>query len=209
MSSLPPIVIDIYGEGKTEVPDRPSPHKPQDGVLPILVHKFCGQPAQMQVRCYGSLFMMGPGGLGRKLQFAQRQAPHHGSAGVVFVVDSDGHWERKHRELHDARRARGSGVPTAIGVAHPCIEAWLLADADALKRAFNLSKSPQLPSDPESLPPSGDNPNHPKCCLRRIAGKQSGLSAHEKAKIVRKQRCPKSFDPFAEELEQKICPLFR
>ncbi len=37
----------------------------------------------------------------------------------------------------------------AIGVAHPCIESWLLADAAAIRRALALPATPKLPAEPE------------------------------------------------------------
>jgi len=40
----------------------------------------------------------------------------------------------------------------AVGVAHPCVEAWLLVDSLAIARALGLSNSVVVPSNPESLP---------------------------------------------------------
>jgi len=41
----------------------------------------------------------------------------------------------------------------AVGVAHPCIESWLLADASAIRRGFGLTgPRPVVPPDPEAIP---------------------------------------------------------
>ena len=65
-------VIDIVGEGKVDRgrgDDQPEP--PTTGVVPILVHRLCDQPATMRVRRRPPLFLQGKG-LWQKVRFAKR-----------------------------------------------------------------------------------------------------------------------------------------
>ncbi|MGB4728191.1 MAG: hypothetical protein WBH86_12380, partial [Thermogutta sp.] len=144
MSSRPKIVIDIVGEGKTEVPSSETPSPPENGVVPVLVNKLCGCPNNILVRCRPLAFLIKKGGsLAKKVKFARQQARISESAGIVVVVDSDGHWKKKHDELIKGRNMdQMPSFPTALGVAHPCIEAWLLPDAVAIQRAFKLKAPP-------------------------------------------------------------------
>ena len=215
------VVIEVFGEGKTDVEDEATERAPEDpsrGVLPILVHTLCGRPATMRVKRYGRRFMMKPGNLKQKARFAKRQARINGSAGAVFVVDSDGDLKGRTRDLAEGRQMEPGQFPMAIGVAHPCIEAWLLADASAIRRGLDLRGNPKTPDEPEKLPPpSQDGRKNPKRALAGAAGQhKQDLSAHEKARIAAamkdvplvRNRCPQGFAPFADEVECHIRPLF-
>ena len=83
------IVIEIVGEGKV---DRgrggEGPQPPTTGVLPILVHRLCDRPGSMRVRLRPLPFLQGKG-LWQKVRFAKRQASNSGSAGLVFVLDTE------------------------------------------------------------------------------------------------------------------------
>ena len=108
--------------------------------------------------------------------------------------------------------------PMAIGVAPPCIEAWLLADASAIRYGLDLTSTPAVPDEPELLPaPSRNERENPKKELARIAGQRKGdVSAAEKEKIAAamndmglvRKRCPQGFAPFADEVEEHIRRLF-
>jgi hypothetical protein len=215
------VVIEVFGEGKTDVEDEPTdptPEQPGRGVLSILVHTLCGRPAKMQVKRYGRRFMMRPGSLKQKARFAKRQARYNRSAAAVFVVDSDGDLKGRTRDLVDGRRMETGDFPMAVGVAHPCVEAWLLADAAAIRRGVNLSADPACPERPEALlATSRDAQRNPKAELARVAGgKRGDLSAREKQRIAAamndvplvRRRGPQSFAPFADEVECHIRPLF-
>ena len=221
MRSDDSVVIEVFGEGKTDVEDEATdsaPEQPTQGVLPILVHALCGKPATMRVKRYGRRFMMRSGTLKQKARFAKRQARYNGSAGAVFVVDSDGDLKGRTRELVEGRRMETGDFPMAIGVAHPCVEAWLLADDGAIRRALNLSTDPACPEQPETLPATGrDRRRNAKTELARIAGAKRGdLAAAQKCRIAAamndiplvRNRCPQSFAPFADEVECHIRPLF-
>lgn len=139
---------------------------------------------------------------------------------MVFVVDSDGDLKGKTAQLTKGRDAAPSKLPMAVGVAHPCIESWLLANAPAIRRGLELTTTPKVPQRPEDLPAPCQDKNgkeNPKAVLARIVGaRKKELSAQEKDKIafamndmdlVRK-RCPASFAPFADDVKVHIRPLF-
>lgn len=217
------VVIEIYGEGKTDVGEATTKPKPPDeGVIPILVSAICGRPAGMLVKRYGSVFMNGQkGSLSQKVRFAKQQACSNRSAAAVFVVDSEGRraqLKQKTRDLHRSRDHRLPDFPMAIGVAHPCIEAWLLSDATAIRRGLELAETPEVPDEPEKLPaPCQDRQHNPKTVLVAAAGSnKKELSAKEKDEVARSmndmsipcRRCPEGFAPFADEVQQHIAPLF-
>ena len=228
------VVIEIIGEGKTEGEPTKEPEVPSKGVLSILIHKLCGKPNEMRVhrRRFSHLQEekgKGPSrkvrekGLSRKVRLAQQRAITRRSSGVVFVLDSEGNAEvraKKIKELDDGRRMKSDLIPTAIGVAQPCIESWLLCDGPAIRRAMDLSRSPELPDEPESLPAPQDNQQHNAKTVLTAAGgaanQKKELSAAEKDRIAKalndlqllRDGCPLSFVPFADEVEREIKPLF-
>jgi hypothetical protein len=210
------IVIEVFGEGKTDIGNEVGPQSPDKGVVPILVHRLCDRPAQMSVKRRAYAFLQGKG-LAQKVCFAKRQARYNGSAGAVFVMDSEGDEKdrrMRHGELTSGRDRELPDFPMAIGVAQPCIEAWLLADGRALGRALGVNTVPSVPDDAEALPaPNRDRKLNPKAVLANL-----GVgSAAEKEAVARAmndldlvcQRCPRGFAPFAEEVQQYIRPLFQ
>jgi hypothetical protein len=213
-----PVVIEVYGEGKTDVGHDPSPQRPTRGVVPILLSTLCGKPSRMRVKRYGMPFMQGRGKLAQKVRFAKRQARLNRSAGVTFVVDSEGDLKGRSRDLERGRRMEPGEFPMAVGVAHPCIESWLLADPMAIRRALDLPGNPPVPDEPESLPaPRQDRRNNPKTALAAtIGGSTRELSVAEKEKITAamndmdllRTRCPQGFAAFADEVQAHIRPLF-
>jgi len=216
------VVVEVFGEGKTDVGHDPRPQRPTKAVVPILLHKLCGMPDRMLVKRHGVPFLQQPGigkGLWQKVRFARQQAFYSKSDAAVFVVDSEGDLKGRAGELAKGRGSGPSDLPMAVGVAHPCIESWLLADAAAIRRGLGLSKTPNVPENPEELPaPAQDRSHNPKTELRQASGaNQQELSAKDKDKIATaindldllRSRCPRGFAPFADEVEQYIVPLFR
>ena len=165
-------VIEIVGEGKTDIGrggDQPGP--PTDGIVPVLVHALCNRPESMRVRRKPLPSLQGKK-LWQKVQFAKRQAFYSGSTGLVFVLDTEGDHPDQLKKLQQGRDSALPEYPAAIGVAHPCIEAWLLADASAISRAMELAQRPEVPAEPESLPaPSKDRNGNPKAVLGRCCGR--------------------------------------
>jgi hypothetical protein len=215
----PSRVLEIYGEGPTDVgrsgASRTEPERPTQGVVPILVHKLCAEPSTMMVVRRAFPYLQGKG-LRQKVIFVKRNPSHKNRAGAIFVLDSEGDHPHKLDELVSGRDSANPDLPMAVGVAHPCIETWLLADAAAIASAFGLSSPPNVPQDPESLPAPWKNPSHdPKTVLGRFAG-QSNVSSRDAWRIAQlantdtvRQRCPKGFGAFAKEVEERIAPLFR
>jgi hypothetical protein len=160
------------------------------------------------------------GDLQRKVRFAREQAVYNRSDGVVFVVDSEGgdrEFKAKKRDAEVGRDSARTNLPMAVGIAHPCIEAWLLADASAIRRACSLQQDPEVPAEPERIPaPRQDPRRNPKVVLAQAAGARQPLPADHMWRIAAtikhldllRQRCPLGFAPFAEEVEQRIRPLF-
>ena len=220
--SRPNVVIEVIGEGRTDVgvlktAGKIEAESPTSGVVPVLLHKLCGRPTEMRV-IRGSVAHLQKGGLKHKVRFAKVQAFYSGRDGVVFVVDTEGEKpDRKRREMAEGRDEKLADYPAAIGVAHPCIEAWLLADAPAIARGLGLSNAPQVPQEPEALPaPQKGSSNDPKIVLARCAGQRTPLSSSDTTKIasaiedptVIEKKCPVGFAPFAAEVRERIAPLF-
>ncbi len=161
------------------------------------------------------------GGFDRKLEFVKQQSSYRQdkgeSHGLVFVIDSEGGHKKAYRAVADGRDRRYLDLPTAIGVAHPCIEAWLLADPSAIRAGLKLMGDPHVPEDPESLPaPCDDRTNNPKTHLAQCAGQTGELTVAQKTAIARCIRDPSplivkcriGFAPFADEVVTHIKPLF-
>jgi hypothetical protein len=221
------IIIELYADGKTEIGDlkEEKVELPESGVLPRFLHKLCGSPTSMRIKCFGQAFLQKPGigkGLQKKVQYARRQGIYNMKNGTahaaVYVVDSEGELKTKKKDLMHGRDLGPKDFPMAVGVAHPCIESWLLCDAHAIQRALNLSEAPPVPETPEDLPaPQKNRENNPKTALRDAAGSlQKEISVDDKDRIAGamndlelvKKRCPLGFEPFAEEVEMHIRPLF-
>lgn len=211
------MIIEIIGEGKTESGRNPSDLKsPKSGVLSIVVHKLCGNPIDMKV-VFKPLHSLQKGTLERKAKFERLQAYYSKYSGIVFVVDTDGDHPNKITALKKGRDTGPNEIPMAVGVAHPCIEAWLLADAKAIHKGLELAECPNVPDQPEELPaPCKDRERNPKTELGKFTNSKRDLSAKEMSSIasnikdldIVRERCPRSFAPFADEVESRIKPLF-
>ena len=217
------VVIEVFGEGKTDVgPLDPKPQRPTKGVVPILLHRLCDKPKTMRVKRYGIPFLQNIKVSGRgykqKGEAARKQARRNGSHAVVFVVDSEGDLKARSKTMKEGRDAGPSHPPMAIGVAHPCIESWLLTDSTAIRRALDMPSTPEIPDEPEKLPaPSQNRENNPKTVLRDISGQpKKELPTKDKDRIATamndmdlvRKRCPLGFAPFADEVQRHIRPLF-
>ncbi len=214
-----PVVIEVVGEGKTDIgPTTPGAkvESPTVGVVPVLLHRLCGEPASMRVKRRKVAFLQGKS-LEQKVKFSKRQAKYNGSAGFVFVIDSEGDHPNQVEALARGRDAVHPDFPAAVGVAHPCIEAWLLSDRKAIIRALKVNALAEIPSDhPEMLPaPRHDRAKNPKSTLARCAGRVNPLATSETTAIAlhldmesTRTRCPQSFAPFADEVEANIRPIF-
>ena len=182
------LVVEIFGEGKTDVGEAADAEEPRRGVVAILVHSLCGKPARMKVKRKAFYLLQGKG-LWQKVAFAKRQAIYNRSAAAVFVVDSEGdehELERKRIELKNGQDHEFPEFPAAVGVAQPCIEAWLLADASAIRRAFNMTNAPAVPGEPEKCPaPCQSRRENPKASSRERSARGSCLRPRRKTPLPR------------------------
>jgi len=214
------IVIEVMGEGVADIGSEQKSDLPDSGIVPILLHKLCGKPSRMRIKRKPIAFLSGKG-LAKKVQFAKRQAFYNRSHAAVFVVDSEGghkEFQSKLGDLEDGRGRELPDFPMAIGVAHPCIESWLLAAPEAIRRGLQLPATPQVPKEPEKIAaPCENRRDNPKRVLATLAGRGgSELSAAEKDKIAAaindldqlRARCPLGFARFADEADRHIHPLF-
>ncbi len=215
MNSENTVVIEFFGEGKTDIGTGSEPTPPTAGVVPILVHQLCERPATMRAKRRSFAFLQGKN-LAQKVRFAKRQAFYNRSAGAVFVMDSEGDDRKRQKVLDEMVRGRSlesTSLPLAVGVAQPCIEAWLLVDRQAVEQAARVKGPLELPADPESLPaPCANETGNPKAVLihwgvRSAAQKDTiALAISDLSLLV--ERCPQGFGRFAQEIRQFIRPLF-
>lgn len=208
----PLVVLQFYGEGVTDVgPTTSNPVEPSRGIVTNLVHTLCGKNPQLRVRSAHYAHLHGKR-LWQKVKFGKRQSFYNRVSGVVFVMDSEVIPEVI-KELMQGRDAELVDFPMAVGMAHPCIEAWLLCDAKAIQNALSLTKPLQLPPDVESLPaPQQNRALNPKTELIRLAEVESSsqkdaISLRIKDFAALRAGCPKGFASFADEIEQRIKPL--
>jgi hypothetical protein len=213
------VVIEVIGEGVADVGSEKKSDLPTAGIVPILLHKLCGKPNRMRIKRRRFAFLIQKG-LAKKVQFAKRQAFYSGSHAAVFVIDSEGGVKELNAKQSDLETGRGRELlsfPMAIGVAHPCIESWLLASPEAIRRGLGLKSTPQVPTEPETLAaPCQNRRDNPKTALSAAAIIDRELSAEEKDRIAvaindlehLRTLCPLGFAPFADEVEDRIRPLF-
>ena len=144
----PNMVVEVCGEGKTDIGHSSDAGPPTAGVVPILMYRLCGKPKGMLVKSRRLMHLEGRT-LRKKVWLAKHQAWVNGSNAVVFVIDSDAKPKalpRIRAELEDGRNGGLEEFPMAVGVAQPCIESWLLTDATAIRRGIGLSATPPSPT---------------------------------------------------------------
>ncbi len=213
-------VVEIVGDGIAETGKMSvAPTKPESGVVTLLVFRLCDCPEGMFVH-RRPIFRQKRYPLWRRVQQTKMRAADYGDAGLIYVVDSEGEDPAKYlTELVRGRDAKRKDFPMAVGVAHPCIEAWLLADPQAIRKAFDLKKAPSIPSAREYLPnaPKTFPGKFYKRFLAECAQKQrADLSMQEKSALVLaindiaviENSCP-SFASFAAEVKDHIGPIFK
>ncbi|MGL6073387.1 MAG: DUF4276 family protein [Fimbriiglobus sp.] len=211
------LVIEIFGEGKTDIGYSDSKPVPaMEGVVPVLTRRLCGDPPQLLVKRTPEHAFMHNKPRTKKVLFAKRQSRINGHAACVYVVDTEGKKEKVREELETGRAGESPEFPMAVGVAHPCIESWLLADASAIRRGFGLTgQRPVVPPEPEAIPlhdAQGNNqlklrlaachPNnrHPNLAEKSAIAEYLDLAVGE-------ARCP-SFAAFAVEVRTYVRDRF-
>jgi hypothetical protein len=210
------VVIEICGEGKTDVAKRDvTPVVADAGVVTVLTRRLCDDPPQLRVKRSPLMFLQGKG-MWQKVLFFKRNAQINGAAGCVFVLDTEGNPATVWADLDRGRKGGSATFPMAVGMAHPCIEAWMLSDASAVRRGLGLNQRPTVPPQPETLPaPQANRTNNPKYILAgcNVGGRHPNLVektaiAEHIALSTAESVCP-SFAAFAGEVRQHIRdPLF-
>lgn len=210
MSRSDTLVIDYFSDGKANL-----------AVVPLIVRTICGRSRDIYARENPIRFLqrsVSGSGWSQKATAARKLANDNRASGAVFVIDSEGDIRRQ-AQLTAGRDRGPTDVPMAVGVAHPCIEAWLLVDGTAIRRGLALEKTPETPPLPESLPESGRTKGkEAKRRLQQCAEMPKPLSATQMSAIATainkhslpllRTGCPLGFAPFAEEVEERIRPLF-
>lgn len=207
----PTVVIEICGEGKTDVAKKDATSVLADaGVVTVLTRRLCNDPPTLRVKRCPLMFLQGKG-MWQKVLFFKRNAQINGADGCVFVLDTEGNPAAVWADLDRGRRGGSAAYPMAVGMAHPCIEAWMLSDASAVRRGLGLNQRPVVPPQPEALPaPQANRTNNPKTALFACHPNSRHPNLVEKTAIAEhlalttaEQVCP-SFATFAAEVRQHI-----
>ncbi len=135
---------------------------------------------------------------------------------VVILIDRD---RRKTQETilplkegRDSLRHLGY-PPCAVGCAVETFDAWMICDPKAIETAGG-EHNKHHPS-PESLQGNAKSDKHPKNVAKKIFGTPRGVGLGQKYAVVAagvrldhlKKSCPKGFNPFADEISERITPV--
>jgi hypothetical protein len=101
-----------------------------------------------------------------------------------------------------------AAIQTAIAIPCRMIEAWALADQEALARLLDVSDHDLEYGAPEDLWGDEEDPgsDHPKCVWRRVTEGRIELSeiGAEATPPALAKACPDSFPPFAEDVDRAL-----
>lgn len=135
---------------------------PRDEVtLPPLLKTILNHSVECEFEAWGRLHQRGSGrGYDRKLKFAIKQARSRGKVGLIAVVDRDkDRSDARGRDLKQARdneRATAPAYPTALGVADPHVDVWLLDDAVAVRKSLGINAATDVPNVRQSRNPKAE-----------------------------------------------------
>lgn len=215
---MSPFRVAIFGDGESELGPKAGWQQPCAApnlpALPCLVHRLAEapedavyvpglfKPAQHAHRS-GQQSRMS-----RKLARALAGACRKGYSAMVVLVDRD--TPENAGRIAEMRAGRESVrpeyyLPCAVGEAVYSLDAWILADADAIAKAGGAAN--ELPAKPEGLPaeeskrlatrafPAADNMTD----AYSVVAREANLDVLER-------RCPQGFAPFAAEVRERIGP---
>jgi bifunctional DNA-binding transcriptional regulator/antitoxin component of YhaV-PrlF toxin-antitoxin module len=176
--------------------------------LPPLLNVILGRTVECEFESWVRIHRRGSGrGYDRKLRFSVGQARSRGHAGLVAVVDRDkdhaGHRAGELRSTRETDRQTGAHFPTALGVADPHVDVWLLDDPVAVREGLGL--------EPKAEVISVHRTKDPKAELDRLIH-NSGLELIETLKAIatrlQQRRCNHAkstgFESFAEDCRQEF-----
>lgn len=193
----------VCGEGDNDI--GKSAYETSEGTLQVLVSRLLeGKELEFERQ---PVMHLGArrrhGGFKEKLKLAFAELAHKDCEGLVFVVDRDRE-EKRGERLRKARDEVSEGKPSAVGVAIRTLEAWLLADETAFKKAFQAD-TPSTTKDPESIKEPKkelqgrlDAVGHSQYSEAYVA-----LARHSRLEVL-EQRCPEGFGRFADEVRELV-----
>jgi hypothetical protein len=181
---------------------------------PHLVTIITGARVDPTTRPWPRLHAAGRG-YDRKLLFAIAQARHDGLHGVVATVDRDTSPGRDRlRDLEAGRtrdREKHAPLPTALGVADPHAEAWLLDDPVAVRTTLRLPGDLQVPTVRQVDSPKSEIGRLHRASPR--SGEPVLVMLAEIARSLSIDRCQHGhetgFSHFVEDVRREIGPLTR
>lgn len=215
----------IVGEGKNDL-GYESKGKWHDGPVPIFVKQLLAAVPNLTCECKAwkdlphhpttkARQVRGYGGFDGKMRGWMQFAHSGGFNAVVAVADRDGYVQQRRLEkMIDGRdeASRELGIDGAVGLAIEKIEAWLLADEEALRKATG-DKSIQRQRAPESLAsPDKRCENNAKYRLQQLISNAHPADptfskvyadiASAADLVTLAERCPKGFAPFADDVRR-------
>ena len=220
----PEVLLLVVGDGEFDVgrPTQdpiPNADQPALPALPCLVHRLLDSQPNIRFRTemLRNIRTNQTGGAGpkwgKKVKAAVLRARQSGAKGVAIVADRDGTGQERLRQMEAARDALDSTawVPCALGLAIETFDAWMIADAHALREAGAIAAAPH--PNPEGLDGREASGRHPKDYAATQFGQQSGLgekyadiaAALDIAALER--ACPRGFGAFAREVRQHLQPV--
>ncbi len=218
-------VVMVFGEGPHEIgKEYEKCLTTEDGLpaLPRLVDRLLGSPEAVKYTCrpIAGIAHIHGGRLGSKLAklvlSAILLAAKEGCIAAVFIMDRDRQRDAERIDrLQQGRDAAADfiqAVPAAIGTPVETFDAWMIADARAMRTAGTGKEIPH--PDPERLnQKEGVGGNHPKDHAGSQFGGKQGLGAkyaviaHEADLEQLRRVCRRGFAPFAEEVCDRIGPV--
>jgi hypothetical protein len=190
--------------------------------LQILVERILGIQGRLEA-CPAGRRRAGAGPILKRGLALLCDAVRQGAGAVILLVDADGRSQERLRRLREHReRAHSKGarfqVPIVVGVAIETIEAWLLADENALARVLGVRERATHTGAPEDLRGKKGGSDDPKARLEEWRSRdrhgprgfleQMNAIVREIDLDVVALRCPKGFAPFCEEVRTHLGPLF-
>lgn len=209
-------VLDL-GEGTPFADDS------REGPLRVLIHNVLHDcdglflEARRLSKVHGDGERNGLRGFALKAFRALRDAEREGKDAVFIVVDEDGRpKERRLERLQEGRAAANHQPASAIGVAQPMVEAWLMGDADGWQKCFGAD-APAPPANPEADTGNSSSRRYAKDVLWQLSqghrGDDDRLTTYVRlAEQLDWRRvadaCPRSFAPFAAEARANVAPVY-
>lgn len=194
----------------------------EKGAVPQFVESILrlngmNQPIEFRIAKWSQKRLFPRKGSGYQRKVLLAAASHDGktSDAIIAVVDRDGAENNgRIKELNEARhKLAARSVKCAVGMAIETIEAWLLADDNALRVALR-DNSIGRQTEPESLNSlRSNNDRNPKYVLRLLVDRSPDgpmqandcptvyariANAADPAVIAK--RCPKGFQPFVKQV---------